>query len=261
MRTHHVIAAMLVLLLGACGQSSPTPPPEPGDGDPQGDWQLVEGTVNGQAVPILEDYRITLTLEGSRIGGTSACNSYGGTLRVEGGRLRIEDLAQTAMACVDEAAMTAEAIYMSGLAEADSIGLDGDELLIEGPGVELRYAELAPPPTAELVDTVWTLETLVMGDVASSALGEPATLELRRSDGTVHGSTGCREFDGTWVEQGDEILTPKLFTDDRACPPELQEADSHVLAVIGDGFRASVDGDQLTLTDDGGAGLVYRAAE
>lgn len=260
MRPHQSFAPLLVLVLAACGQSSTTPSREPGDGDPQGDWQLVEGTVNGQEVPILEDYRITLTLEGSRIGGTSACNSYGGSLRVDGGRLRIEDLAQTAMACVDEAAMTAEAIYMSGLAAAESIGLDGDELLVEGPGVEMRFVELAPPPTAELVDTIWRLDTLVIGDVAASVAGEPATLELR-SDGTIHGSTGCRGFAGTWVEQGDEIVTPNLGTDDRACPPELQEADSHVLAVIGDGFRATVDGGQLTLTDAGGAGLVYRAAE
>ena len=261
MRAHHPFAALLVLVLAACGGSGSTPQSAPRDGDPQGDWQLVAGTVNGREVPILDEHRITLALEGSRVSGTAACNGYGGTLRVEGNRLRIEDLAQTTMACVDEAAMTAEAIYMSGLANVESIGLDGDELLVQGAGVDLRFVELAPPPTADIVDTVWTLETLVMGDVASSALGEPATLELRRSDGTVHGSTGCREFDGTWVEQGDEILTPKLFTDDRACPPELQEADSHVLAVIGDGFRASVDGDQLTLTDDGGAGLVYRAAE
>lgn len=260
MRPHHLVAALLALVLAACGGTSSTPQTDPGDGDPQGNWQLVEGTVNGQEVPILEDHRITLTLEGSRVAGTAACNGYGGTLRVEGGRLRIEDLAQTAMACVDGAAMTAEAIYISGLAAAESIGLDGDELLVQGPGVELRFAELAPPPTAELVDTVWTLETLVTGEVAGSVVGEPATLEIR-SDGTIHGGTGCRQFDGTWLEQGDEIVTPSLATDDRACPPELQEADSHVLGVIGDGFRATVDGDQLTLTDAGGAGLVYRAAE
>ncbi|MGZ8475333.1 MAG: META domain-containing protein [Candidatus Limnocylindria bacterium] len=260
MRAHHPFGALLVLVLAACGGSGSTPQSDPGDGDPLGDWQLVAGTVNGQEVPILDDHRITLTLEGSRIGGTAACNGYGGTLRVEGGRLRIEDLAQTAMACVDEAAMTAEAIYMSGLANVESIGLDGDELLVQGPGVELRFVELAPPPTADLVDTVWALETLVMGEVASSVVGEPAILELR-SDGTIHGSTGCRAFDGTWVAQGDEIITPTLVTTDEACPPELQAADSHVLAVVGDGFRPSVDGGQLTLSNSGGAGLVYRAAE
>jgi heat shock protein HslJ len=252
--------AALLLLLAVAGCAQPNPTTAPGGGDPQGSWQLVEGTVNGQPVPILDDYRITLTLEGSRIGGTSACNSYGGVLVVEGGRLRIEDLAQTAMACLDEAAMTAEGIYMSGLAAAESIGLDGDQLLVQGPGVELRFDELAPPPTAELVDTVWILDTLVMGEVASSVAGEPATLELR-SDGTIQGGTGCRQFSGTWAEQGDEIVTPRLESTDQGCPPELQDADSHVLGVIGDGFRATVDGDRLTLTDAGGDGLVYRAAE
>lgn len=156
--------------------------------------------------------------------------------------------------------MAAEAIYMSGLGAADSIELDGERLVISGPGVELRFEGLAPPPTAELVDTVWVLETFVSGEVASAPVGEAATFELR-SDGTLSGSTGCRGFKGTWVERGDEIVTPSLATTDEACPPELESADSHVLGVVGDGFRASVEGDQLTLSDDGGLGLVYRASE
>ncbi|MGZ8511810.1 MAG: hypothetical protein ACXWWL_00005, partial [Candidatus Limnocylindria bacterium] len=65
MRAHHPFGALLVLVLAACGGSGSTPQPDPGDGDPQGDWQLVAGTVNGQEVPILDDHRITLTLEGS----------------------------------------------------------------------------------------------------------------------------------------------------------------------------------------------------
>ncbi len=253
-------AFLFATLLVACGQASPTATAAPSDGDPQGDWRLVRGTVNGQAVPILDEYRITLTIEGSRIGGTAACNGYGGTLTVEGGRLHIEDLGQTAMACLDEEAMTAEAIYMSGLGAADTIGLDGAELVVSGPGVELRFEELAPPPTAAMVDTVWLLEALISDEVAASVAGEPQTLELR-SDGTIHFTTGCRQFDGTWLEQGDEIVTPSLGSDDVACPAGLQDAENHIVSVIGDGFRASVDGDQLTLTDSGGLGLVYRASE
>ena len=258
MRIPFVATAVLVLALAGCAQASPTT--APGDGDPQGSWELVEGTVNGERVPILDDYRITLMIEGSRLGGTAACNSYGGELSVEGGRLRIQDLAQTAMACLDQAAMAAETIYMTGLGAADSIALDGDELLIRGPGVELRFAEVAPPATADVVDTLWVLDTLVTGEVASSVPGDPPTLELR-SDGTIHGGSGCREFDGTWIERGDEIVTTQFAVTDQGCPPELAEAESHVLSVIADGFRATVDGDRLTLTGEGGAGLVYRASE
>jgi len=254
------LATLLAIFLVACGQPEPVETPPSGDGDPQGDWQLVAGTVNGEPVPIPGEHRITLTIEGSSIGGSAACNSYGGKLAVQGGRLRIEDLFQTGMACLDEGAMAAEAIYMSGLGVADFIELDGEQLVISGPGVELRFEGLAPPPTAELVDTIWLLETFVSGEAVSAPVGEEAMLELR-SDGTLSGSTGCRSFEGTWVEQGDEIVTPSLATTDEACPPELQDADSHVLSVVGDGFRASVEGDRLTLTDDGGLGLVYRASE
>ena len=250
--------AAVVLILTACGQPDPSPSSAPNDGDPQGTWELVEGVVTGLPVPILDGHRITLTIEGSNIGGTAACNTYGGRLAVVGGRLRIQDLLQTMMGC-DGPAMDAELLYMGGLVDVDSISLDGDELLLTGPGVDLRFSEVAPPPTAAIVDTVWVLETLVSGEAAASTVGEPATLELR-SDGTIHGGTGCRSFDGTWVERGDEIGTPSLAMDDRVCPPDLQDADGHVVSVVGDGFRASVEGNRLTLTD-GANGLVYLASE
>ncbi|MCA1588698.1 MAG: hypothetical protein LC744_08660 [Chloroflexi bacterium] len=67
MRSPSTTAAALVLALAGCAQSNPST--VPGDGDPHGSWELVEGTVNGEPVPILDEHRITLTLEGSRIGG------------------------------------------------------------------------------------------------------------------------------------------------------------------------------------------------
>ena len=137
---------------------------------------------------------------------------------------------------------------------------DGDELVARGDGVELRFAGLAPPPTAELVGTTWVLETVLVGDVAASPMGEPATLELNE-DGTFTGSTGCRTFSGDWMEQGDQIQAPSWAMDDTTCPAELSDQDGHVVSVIGDGFIPTIDGDLLTLMDPGGIGLVYRAED
>ena len=156
--------------------------------------------------------------------------------------------------------MTAEGAYTAALAAVESIGGDGDELVLSGPNVELRFSALAPPPTAEVVDTVWVLETLFVGDVASSPVGELATLELR-SDGTFNGSTGCRSFSGEWLEQGEQIVAPTFGMEGAECPADLSQQDGHVVSVIGDGFVPSVVGDLLTLTDPGGVGLVYRAEE
>jgi heat shock protein HslJ len=165
----------------------------------------------------------------------------------------------TAMGC-EEPVMAAEAAYTAALTAVESIGGEGGELVLSGPNVELRFSALAPPPTAEVVDTVWVLETLFVGDVASSPLGEPATLELR-ADGTFSGSTGCRSFSGEWLEQSEQIVAPSWGMDGTECPADLTQQDGHVVSVIGDGFVPSVVGDLLTLTDPGGVGLVYRAEE
>lgn len=249
------IAMLLVLcVVTACAdRSGSTPTPEPID--PQGSWQLVAGHVGDTDVPIVEDHPITLTIEGSTIGGTSACNSYGARLEVEGGRLRIGELSMTAMGC-EEPIMAAEVAYTGALGRVNEITMDGDVLVLRGPNVELRFEALPAPPTDDIVNRTWRLESVVVDDVASPPRGDLATLELR-SDGTLSGSTGCRTFTGTWIEAGEQITTPNLVMTDIGCAPELTEQDGHVVAVIGDGFVPTVEGRRLTLSDPAGAGLVY----
>ena len=132
--------------------------------------------------------------------------------------------------------------------------------MLIGDGVELRFAALPPAPTADLLDTHWVLETVFVGDVAAPAVGEPASLEIR-GDGTFTGSTGCRSFTGTWIEDGERIRDTAMRMDGSDCPPELTPQDSSVVSVVGDGFVPSIEGDLLTVADPGGVGLVYRAGE
>jgi heat shock protein HslJ len=260
-RISHAVVLAAVALLAACG--SPGGVPSPGASgdpfDPQGAWQLTSSTVGGGEVPLVEGHPVTVTIEGSQIGGTAACNHYGGRLAVTGGALEISELGMTAMGC-EEDLMAAESAYMAALAVVESIGGDGDQLVLSGPNVELRFDRLPAPPTAELVDTAWILDTVFVGDVASSPIGDPATLELS-SDGTLVGSTGCRTFSGNWLEQGEQIIAPTFGMDGSECPAELSQQDTHVVTVIGDGFVPTVEGDPLTLVDPGGVGLVYRAQE
>jgi heat shock protein HslJ len=259
-RTLYAAALGAAVLLAGCGSpGAPSPDATDAPFDAEGSWQLTSSSVNGGEVPLVEGHPVTVTIEGSDIGGIAACNHYGGRLSVTGGRLEIEELAMTAMGC-EEALMAAESAYLAALQVVETIGGDGGQLVLLGPGVELRFDRLPEPPTAALVDTAWVLDTLFVGDVASVPMGDPATLELRR-DGTFVGSTGCRTFSGNWLEQGEQIVAPSFGMDQAECPAELSQQDSHVVSVIGDGFVPTVEGDLLTLTDPGGVGLVYRADE
>ena len=115
-------------------------------------------------------------------------------------------------------------------------------------GVELVFTGLAAPPIADLVGTTWRLESLSTGDVAVSPIGDPATLVLD-AGGTFSGSTGCRQFTGSWTEGTGGIVatTMSMYGE---CPADRADQDARVVGVLG-GFRAQVDGDRLTLTAQG----------
>lgn len=254
-------------LLAACGGGGGAPPSssspasvDPSGGDVLGGWRLTSGSVDGEALPILDDHPVTAILQASEIGGTAACNGYGGRLSATGSGVRVEELASTDMACMPDEVMALESAYFAALSRVTQIGVVGEELVMTGDGVELRFTRLEEPDAAALVGTTWRLETLVVGDVAAAAMGDPADLELR-ADGTLRGSTGCRSFEGRWIETPERIEIPELAMNEESCPDELAEQDSHVVSVIGDGFFPTVEGDLLTLLDPGSIGLVYRAGE
>ena len=271
------LVAIAALLLAACGgPAGPTAPVVEGDGttaDPAGSWVLVEAEPE---VGVPSDARVTMevTADGDawQVGGTSACNSYGGRVITDGSTWSAEGYGGTAMAC-EEPRMAAERAYLDALAEVEAWSRPStDELVLTGPGVELRYDALPPVPTADLTDTTWVVDGLVTGvgpdATTTSPDADDATLRLE-SDGTVEASTGCRSFAGKWTESGDEILfttfgvrddSPNLAADGTTtCTSAVVEQENHVLSVLGDGFHAEVDEQRLTLVSRDGLGLTYRA--
>jgi heat shock protein HslJ len=241
---------LLGLVVTACGE-----PAEPAS--IEGAWQLVSGTLDGEPIPMVDGFPITMTIEGDTVGGVASCNSYGGSYTLSDGAVTFSALFQTEMACFPEETMAAESAFLEALTGATTVTATDDRLTITGEGVELVFSELPPVPTADLTNTVWVLESLIEGDSASSVGGEKATLELF-TDGSMLGSTGCRGLHGRYVVSGAEVLINELATEGD-CPQELEAQDGLVVTVLGDGFRALVEGDVLTLTSTGNLGLTYRA--
>lgn len=254
------VAGVLAACSVAPGSPAPGSPTQSPGGpvDATGDWRLTAGSDGGTALVLVEGRDVTLTVAGSQVSGRSACNQYGGEIIVAEGRIRFGPLSMTEMAC-EEPVMSLEAAYLAALAKVAAATRDGDTLTLIGDGVALTYERLAPPPTADIVDTDWTLDSLITGDAVSSVGGDPAHLRLG-SDGSVTGSTGCRVFTGRYTETNGEIVVTELSMDQSVCPAALAAQDDHVVAVLGDGFRAAVDGQRLTLSAPGNEGLGYITA-
>ncbi|HEY8921959.1 MAG TPA: META domain-containing protein, partial [Candidatus Limnocylindria bacterium] len=94
------------------------------------------------------------------------------------------------------------------------------------------------------------------GETASSAVAQ-ATLRLS-GDGTLSATTGCRAVTGRYTLSEGQVQVTLDPYDTIACAAPLGDQDAHILGVLSNGFAASIDGDQLTLTA-GDKGLSYRA--
>ncbi len=123
-----VLIAVAVLGLAACGDDSGS------SADPAGTWTLTSGSGD---VPVLDDHPTTLVVAEDGAGsGQATCNVYGGLHAHR--RHRRGTIAGTMMACEGEQG-TAEQAYFAALGDADAYEIDGDELVITGPDVELRF--------------------------------------------------------------------------------------------------------------------------
>jgi heat shock protein HslJ len=165
-----------------------------------GSWQLVSGTLDGVAIPLVESHPVTLEVVAGEVGGTAACNHYGVVFVANGPT----EMSMTAMACEPEV-MRSETAYMTAISRADDAFVEVERLVVTGDGVELTFTRLDSVPVADLVGTTWVLESLVRGDSVSSVAGDRATLVLH-DDGTFEGSTGCRSIGGRYQVSAAEVI-------------------------------------------------------
>ncbi len=258
-RLHRSAAvAVLLSMLAACSAATVSPPP-PEPADANGDWVLERGMLRGAAIPIVADHPITFSIDGSEAGGQSACNFYGAELDLTGGGARVGLMSSTAMACgeLNGDVMRSEAAFQEALGEVRAARVEADRLTLAGPAVELVFSRKAPIPMNDIVETNWLLESVVDRGGIAPAIGDPAALRYE-DDGTFHGATGCRTFTGKWIVAQGRLLAPEMAMEGD-CPGGLGGQDQAVAEGAG-GSTATIEGDRLTLTMNGGTSLVYRRA-
>lgn len=141
--THTLFVGALLAVVVACAAPPPAATPSPTPAPPDvnaiiGEWRLEEGTLDGQPIPLVPQAPITLSVNAVRIGGTSACNSYGADWVFTDDGPRPGDIAQTLMLC-EEPINASEVAYLEALRRATDFTLDGDRLVFSGEGVELRF--------------------------------------------------------------------------------------------------------------------------
>lgn len=252
-----LVALSIATMLASCGSPPGTTSAVKSDVSFEGGaWVLTEGSLNGRSIDVPDGSRITLTPgQGDQVGGSSACNGYGATVDIEGERVDFTITGQTQMACAPKV-MAAERDYLEALPQVTTATRQDGTLQLSAPAVALTFDLSKPVAIEDISGIEWELESLVVDGTSTPPEGEPVRL-LLHEDGTVTGSTGCRQLHGRYDTFGDQINFPD-FAAEGDCPPHLQDQDGHIVGVLGDGFRAELEAEALRLTSDGNAGLIYR---
>lgn len=249
--------------MGACG-SEPQPSrreaPTATSTNYESSWRLRSGQGPDGAVTLVEGADISLVIADGNASGRAACNSYAGSVEISGSSFQAGGFGMTEMGC-DPRVTRSQDAYMAALSAVDTIERAGDTLTLSGDGVELVFESVPSPPTRQLVGTSWHLESLLEGRGEEAVASSAAPADLRLSeDGTFNGSTGCRGLAGEWVEAGYEIHFTSMSASGE-CSKDLEDQDGLVVGVLGDGFTAEIDQDQLTVVSARGeGGLIYRAS-
>lgn len=115
----------------------------PGGGRPAdelfGDWRLVAGQNGGTPIPLLAAFPVSLTISLRRVSGQSACNNYQADASVDAVNFGISTPAMSAMGC-DPPRGAIDDAYISALLTVETWQIDGGQLFLRGPNVELQFA-------------------------------------------------------------------------------------------------------------------------
>jgi heat shock protein HslJ len=262
-------AALLLVALTGCGDDGSADEGE----DPAADLAAaledrdllvtsieVDG-VDREPVPGTE---IRVTFEDASIGVDAGCNHFGGTIRLDGDVVVVDELVSTAMGC--RPPLAAQDEWLGDLLVGrPTVSVDGDRVALTDGSTVLVLTDLdAVRPAAALVETTWVLDIIFGGGQADGAassapLGEVASVVFR-DDGTYTIQTGCNGGSGSYeraLAEGGEIvleLGPPAITR-RGCPDgAMSTVDSAVVATFVAG-RADivVEGHRLTITTPTGS--------
>lgn len=219
-------------------------------------WELVSGSVDGQAVGPVDDVVVTLAArvddDGVLLVGGHACNDWGIAL----GGSPDDGVTSTAMLCGD-ALMAVEAAVQSAVLRLTSVTTEADSLTLRGDGVELLWTARPPLDLATLQDVAWSMETLTVGGEALDV--PPGTTWSLFSDGTMLATSTCLVLNAEWISTGSDVV-PTTSQQDGLCGEAEMAAGGAALAALSDGFSATVTDGVLTTVSRFGAVATHTPA-
>jgi heat shock protein HslJ len=254
---------VVAVLLTACGAAAtdPTASPSATPGSLEGRTFVSAFVTRGGAPFQLEpNTNLRITFQNGRVTASAGCNTISGAVAIQGNLLVVSELATTDMACAPPPLMAQEQWFAGVVGSRPTLALDGDNLTITAPNTVIAMVDRAvAEPDAKLVGPLWTVDTIIAGESASSVPQDvTATLQFDANGGLTL-NTGCNSGGGRYAADATTIAFTDLVTTKRACAGSGNVLETAVMEVLrANSVPFSIDAQTLTLTA-GAAGLQLTA--
>ena len=186
------------------------------------------------------------------LSGFTGCNYYGKHFEIDELQLITTELERTRFSCSDEAVMTQDEEAMDALRTIDTIGLDGDFLIIGYAVGEMRFEKVPPPSITPLTDTDWLLTEMVLGGEILPIL-EGALITASFREGLMSGGSGCNSYGGEYELNSTGFSIDEIAQTAELCLDEaLMEQENAFIDILWNATDYRLDGDMLIIGHAGG---------
>jgi heat shock protein HslJ len=244
-RKYFLVLFVISLALAACA-------PEESSSSLLGSWKLTGYGPAEAPFPAVEGVEAGLSFnQDGTVSGTSGCNGLGGDYIVDGDKITFGEFVSTLMACDDPIMTQEEAAHqvMTGIAaftiEGDTLTITKDDMVLV---LTRSTGSTEEPATPTTLTGAWKLTSIGTGDVVSSALADVEAGLTFNEDGSVTGTSGCNDFGGKYVVEGDQITFSEVISTLKLCDTSIMEQEEAIQQVLTETAAYQIEGDTLTLT-------------
>jgi heat shock protein HslJ len=209
-------------------------------------WVLTSYLAEDQTMTAMPaDTTVDATFEAGQVRGSGGCNTYNGPYQVNGAEISIGPVSSTLKVCAGRAG-DIEAGYFEYLDSTKTYTATADTLtLFDASGSAILV--YAPGPANPLVGG-WDVTGYNngQGGVVSPIPGTTLTARFG-DDGSLSGSAGCNDYNGTYTIEGDAITIGPLATTRKACEEAIMTQEQQFLAALQGSTSYRISGDVVTL--------------